>query len=373
MNKHSTITIIIAAAIAILAAPRPLRAQQDLPINAKITLDKTQVYERETIAFTLVITTTGIQFRQKLDLTNLPDAEKLDLFSDFETLPVKRTGSGHSITEIHRYRCRARAMTPGTIDIAPILRLSIMRRQRGFIGSFWREQAVRIQIPSLTLKINPLPPPPKNFSGAVGALNFHASIYPDDIALGDLITLTTRISGRGYTDNIKIPQMQNTPSLKTYAPKKISCDLNSTVYEQTIIPQTDNLKAIPKINFTYFDTRAKRYKTLTAGPFPIKYHPAGKVILDEFRPDDLPAATNTEKKAQQQSIKKSFTKTMTKARYQQATCSNDIPAHLAPSKASLTTFTIPENTEINILATHNNWLKIESEKQRGWIPADAIK
>ncbi|MBT3191110.1 MAG: hypothetical protein HN341_01000, partial [Verrucomicrobia bacterium] len=90
-------------------------------MSASITVSKAQLYERETFLLTLTIRTTGVQIRQKLDLTNLPDKRRVNLFTPFETLPTERTGDGHRITEIHRYRCRARALTTGTIRLAPNL------------------------------------------------------------------------------------------------------------------------------------------------------------------------------------------------------------------------------------------------------------
>jgi hypothetical protein len=380
-KKYSHIIVTKTAGLFLLAAlttlaPLLSNAQQTTPISARITLNKSEAYEKETVFFTLTITTTsGIQFRQKLDLVELPDTSSFNLFTKFETLPVKRTGSGHSITEIHRYRCQAHGLTPGTITIAPTLKLILRIRRRGFIGTFWQEQPYSIDIPATAITIKPLPHPPANFSGAVGNFDFKAAINPDNIVLGDLVTLNTKISGPGYTDNITIPLLKSNSALKTYPPEKLQSGPNDINYKQIIIPQSTNLTAIPKISFTWFDTKTANYKTATRGPFPINYHPATTITYKKFRPDDIDdlQTNQTTKTAPHKTIAHRIAKTAGHARYQQAACKNTTDAHLAPSSASLVTFKIEPDTQLNILKKYNSWLKIESSKRRGWIPADSIK
>jgi hypothetical protein len=44
---------------------------------------------------------------------------------------------------------------------------------------------------------------------------------------------------------------------------------NHRVFEQVVIPENENVKAIPKVSFTYFNPKLGEYKTISHGPTPI--------------------------------------------------------------------------------------------------------
>ncbi|MBL8012889.1 MAG: BatD family protein, partial [Candidatus Omnitrophica bacterium] len=51
---------------------------------------------------------------------------------------------------------------------------------------------------------------------------------------------------------------------------------NAKVLEQVIIPTSIDIKEVPSISFSYFDTAAKEYRTITKGPFSIIVTPPKK-------------------------------------------------------------------------------------------------
>jgi hypothetical protein len=368
MNKYIRTTVFLFMALA-----ASLSAQSSLPIKATISVDKSRVYQNETIYFTLTIVANGVRFRQKLDLVDLPDKKNLDLYGEFESLPVRHAGKNGNIVDIYRYRCTARSATPGTISIAPTLRLTIMQRRRAFIGSIWQERDVRIQPPPISITTLPLPKPPQNFSGIVGSgIKFRAAIDPDDISLGDLITLSGRISGSAYTDGIIIPGIQASPAIKTYNPEKIKTSDGTFAFRQTLIPQSTNVTAIPKISLTYFDTAAATYRTLSAGPFPLKYHKLINTQITHYKPKDMPHKQTAAQTDQHKKNVRKIIKSIKSSRYRDA-ISKAAQAYLAPSKASLKTFKIPADSKIMIITNYKDWLKIDYNQQRGWIPASSIK
>ncbi len=364
---------ILLITLALLLPAKTHAQNQTDPVTAAITISKSEVYECETFYLTLTITTTGIQIRPKMDIKNLPDPQNVAIINKFESLPVKRTGNGHSIVEIHRYRCRARSLTPGTTEIAPTLHLTALQRKRALIGSFWEERQLKLQIPATTLTTKALPDPPNDFSGAIGLIKFNASIYPKDVAPGDLITLTTKISGVGYTENIHNFMLAGSKHLKTYQPEQISDDKDLLTFDQVVIPQSTNITTIPKIGLTYFDTNSGKYRRITQGPFPLTFHEIQTVSLEHFKPEVDKTKTTEPKQKPKIGFIAKLMQTMGHARYKHATCHTETDAHLAPSKTSPATFKIPANSAINIIAHHNNWLKAEHNKKRGWIPTDAIQ
>ena len=356
------------------ALPFGARAQsQQSAVTAAISVSKAQLYERETFQLTLTIKTVGVQIRQKLDLAGLPDKRQVDLFTDFETLATERIADGHRITEIHRYRCHARPLVTGTLRIAPTLRLTAVRRRRLFIGSAWEEFPVKVPIHPLVLTVKPLPTPPADFSGAIGALDMQASIDPSDVAPGDLITVTTRISGEGYLEEMRVPEVAPPSQFKAYDAKQVHTDDNLRVYEQIVIPQTTNITAVPAVSFTYFDTRKGDYTRATRGPFPITFHAAPEARLEHFRPSEVPPSTSPAEKLAPVTAAARIRNAFGRARYEQGICHGTTEARLAPATGSLPTFEIPAKTQDDILSRLDEWILVESDRRRGWIPQSALQ
>ena len=338
------------SAFCFLLSALPLGAQSDnSPVTAEITVSKAELYERETFQLTLTIKTVGVQIRQKLDLAGLPDKRQVDLFTEFESLPTQRVGDGHRITEIHRYRCQARSLAIGAIRIAPTLRLIAMRRRRLFIGSAWEEFPLQIPIAPVLLTVKALPPPPADFSGAIGDLSIEASIAPADIAPGDLVTVTTRIVGQGYLEEMRLPQVEQRPELKVYDVCQVHASDNLQVYEQIVIPQSTDVTAIPAVSLTYFDTTEGAYAHATRGPFPITFHAAPAATLEHFRPSEASASSPPVDAPTEPSVAVRIRDAMGRARYEQAICHSATQVRLAPSPGSLVTFELPVKSQVDIL------------------------
>jgi hypothetical protein len=356
------------AIVAILIPPSLTAQTEESPVVAEISVSKAQIYERETFFLTLTIKTSGVQIRKKLDLNGLPDKQRVDIFTPFESLPTQRTGDAHRMTEIHRYRCRARALTTGTIRIAPNLKLVAMRRRRMLIGSAWEEVPIKVDIAPLHLAVKQLPPPPSDFSGAIGSFSFDATIAPTNIVRGDLITLTSRLFGDGYTEGIRKPEIARTDLFKTYDSKLVHTAAGRLVYEQIVIPQSTTIQTIPEVSLTYFEPATGRYKRIVRGPFPIAFHSATTTTLEHFRPSDAdaasPAATNPPATP---SLRSRLQTMLGHARYEQATCQTTIMAHMAPSTSSYSHFKLEPGEELSVLRQHKAWILIEANNKRGWI------
>lgn len=124
---------------------------------------------------------------------------------------------------------------------------------------------------STTLTINVLPLPdegkPEGFSGAVGKYDFTVTATPELIKVGDPITLRMTVSGQGDLKTITMPSFSD-GSFKIYDPQ-IKDEGNAKVLEQVIIPTTTDIKEVPRLSFSYFDTETRKYETITRGPFPV--------------------------------------------------------------------------------------------------------
>ncbi|MFO1492696.1 MAG: hypothetical protein U1F77_18455 [Kiritimatiellia bacterium] len=64
----------------------------------------------------------------------------------------------------------------------------------------------------MTCKDLPAEGRPASFNGAIGRLDFRASLQPDKIAQGDPVTLTLVVGGKGNIENIGAPSFSRGPA-----------------------------------------------------------------------------------------------------------------------------------------------------------------
>ena len=130
----------------------------------------------------------------------------------------------------------------------------------------------------VTLQILPLPTDqvPPDFSGAVGRFSLDAHIGSTNVAVGDPLTLTVRISGSGNLPAVRWSAPTNWPGLKAYDPTSqlesgdpLGLD-GTRVFEQVLIPESSSVQAIPPLRFSFFDPTTESYQTASHPGFPIK-------------------------------------------------------------------------------------------------------
>lgn len=132
--------------------------------------------------------------------------------------------------------------------------------------------------------ISPIPSEgrPSDFTGAVGDYQFIFNASPTQIKVGDPVTVRMDINGTGNFNTVIMPNFDNTTGFKTYEPQ-VRTEENHKGFTQVLIPETDRITQVPKATFTYFDTNAREFKTITQGPIPLqvdkgKYEAPSQVI-----------------------------------------------------------------------------------------------
>ena len=159
------------------------------------------------------------------------------------------------------------------------------RRQRNSspFDNFWGDDTFgdffgRKEIYPLSLKAKEIPimvkdlpeeGKPKDFSGAVGNFIFDFKAEPKEVKIGDPITLKMIIKGRGNFATVTCPTLCPKQYFKIYDPE-VKQEDGAKTFEQILMPNTDTVKEIPKISFSYFDPEAKSYHTISKGSVPIK-------------------------------------------------------------------------------------------------------
>ena len=143
-------------------------------------------------------------------------------------------------------------------------------------GSGYVEVKKAIQAPGVEIVVDPLPERPLGFSGGVGRFNLSASIDKNEVKANDPITLRVVVSGVGNLKLIKRPQVNFPKDFDVYDPKQTDKTKLTTnglegnmVYDFLVVPRHQGEFDIPGVEFIYYDTTAKQYKTLKSESFHI--------------------------------------------------------------------------------------------------------
>jgi hypothetical protein len=182
-------------------------------------------------------------------------------------------------------------LTLGSMDVNLTLQLPLPG-QRGRdpydpFGMFRQmqveERRVELSAEPETLTVLPLPREnvPANFNGAVGSYSMTVSAGPTNVAAGDPVTVRVQLSGRGAFDSLALPEQNGWRDFKTYPPttKVDTTDAlglqGSKTFEQVVVPQNQEIKALPPVLFSFFDPEQKAYRTLTHPAVPLIVRPGG--------------------------------------------------------------------------------------------------
>jgi hypothetical protein len=138
---------------------------------------------------------------------------------------------------------------------------------------------------SKEIEVMPLPKDnmPPDFNGAVGDFNFDVKISPEGtVMLGDAVTITMEISGRGNFSMLKAPVIKEDGSFVLYEPSIVKEGPTYKVFEQVLIPRDKTFEQVPSVSFSYFSPKDARYMTLR--------NPAVKMAIS-----DIPTRDEEEK------------------------------------------------------------------------------
>ena len=175
------------------------------------------------------------------------------------------------------------AITPTQVGKQPfgpvVIKCQLRTPKRGgndFFDQFFNRIEVRevpLTVDPITIDVLPLPDAgrPAEFAGAVGQWKLDVTAKPTEVAIGDPITLTIRISGTGNIDLVTPPKLTGLDEFKTYDPttKTSKNELNTAgerVIQQVLVPKSTAVKQLPEIRLSYFDPVTKTYTNAVAPP-----------------------------------------------------------------------------------------------------------
>jgi len=153
------------------------------------------------------------------------------------------------------------------------------------------QREIKFSSETTTLDIKPLPPnAPATFTGAVGIFSLTADVKPKTAQIGDPLTVTANISGRGNFDRVSAPVLENDHGWHAYPPGsnfKADDDVGisgSKTFEMVFAPN-EQKKAVPPLVFTFFNPLKEAYVTLKSDQMPV-------VVQGGAAPSATPAIAN---------------------------------------------------------------------------------
>ncbi len=248
----------------------------------RVTANKKRVYEQEPVLLTYKVYT-------QVELTQLEG--KMPDLNGFHTqeVPLPQQKSFHLENINGRtYNCvtwSQYVMFPqmsGKLEIPSITFKGIVVQQNPNVdpfeaffngGSGYIEVKKEIKAPSVSIMVDPLPAKPANFAGGVGQFTVSASLDKHIVKAGDPVNVRFVVSGTGNMKLLKQPELQLPKDFDKYDAKitdktKLAANgvTGSMIYDMLVVPRNMGKYVIPAMNFVYFDTNSKQYKTLATQP-----------------------------------------------------------------------------------------------------------
>jgi hypothetical protein len=164
-----------------------------------------------------------------------------------------------------------------------------------------QEQYRNFVIPSNALTLNVLPVPsagkPSNYSGLIGTFTLDAVASPTDVHVGDPITLTLTLRGKGNIEDARLPALDEIPALakdfkipKEMAPGEVGD--GTKTFTQSLRALRPNVTLIPALEIPYFNSQTGKYEYARSRTIPLTVSPASK----DLSVSDMEGNTATEVK-----------------------------------------------------------------------------
>ena len=155
-----------------------------------------------------------------------------------------------------------------------------------------REVEIKSEPVALEVKALPANAPP-SFSGAIGNFTMATDANPKTVQLGDPITVTATISGRGNFDRVNAPVVEDEHGWHKYPPSsKFKQDdevgISGTKTFETVLSPNEKKQGLPLLAFSYFDPVKAQYVTLHSEPIPINVQ-GGTAVAQNAGPNQSAA------------------------------------------------------------------------------------
>jgi hypothetical protein len=127
---------------------------------------------------------------------------------------------------------------------------------------------------------------PASYTGGIGVFRIAAAIAPRKARVGDPMTLTVTVTGRGNLDEVGPPPLEGFgKDFRVYEPTAASKE-GKRVFTYALRPAHAGVREVPSLALSYFDFAKEAYETIRTDPLPIEVEEA-----KEMRDSDIVAAS----------------------------------------------------------------------------------
>ena len=253
----------------------------DANIFMRTLVSKTKVHEQEALLLSYKIYFAGADVMQMNNNTRLPEfkgflKQELEM-GEIQTELEHYNGRNYQTAVL--YRTLLFPQRSGDIVIDPAqfeARLRVQNRAQvrsifdDFFGSYVTVDKA-LTSPGVTIHVSELPAgKPAGFSGGVGQFDISSTISSTDLPANESVTLTLTIQGAGNMKLLKTPAVDWPEGFEVYDPTVTNNFRNTTsgvsgtkTIKYLAIPRAGGTYTIPSVKFSYYDTQADTYKTLT--------------------------------------------------------------------------------------------------------------
>jgi tetratricopeptide (TPR) repeat protein len=264
------------------APPSVPEGGPDLALAIELPEREVYLHERVPLTLTLYLGAVSVDEVQQPRLEG--DAFAIEPFG--KPVQGRQTVDGRPYRTV-RFETSIVPLRAGTLAIGPAVEamtLLVRRRHRDpmfdrFFGGdpFAERQPYELRSNAVELQVKRLPDAgrPEDFGGAVGRFQLEVAAEPRTLAASDPITVTMRIAGSGNLSGVAAPTI-DAAGFKLYPPQSVkSADAPALrVFEQVLVPTSEEVRQIPMVRFAYFDPEREVYEVATAGPIGLMVQPS---------------------------------------------------------------------------------------------------
>jgi len=261
--------------------------QENKELFITATVDKNTAYVNEQVTYTL-------RFYQAVRLLSNPQysppsfagAWTEDLSSGNYSTTVN--GRQYAVSEVKTllFPMRAGKLSIGSASLK--CRAETSGGSDPFSDDFFNNffsgggKTVVLQSEPLSVNVIALPAAGNNAAGtgAVGSYTMAATLDRNSARVNDAVTLTVTVSGTGNIKTLPAPVLPDWPDFRKYETvSSVNTDKagetlkGSATFKTVLVPQTPGRKTIAPVSFSFFDTAAKKYRTVATAPLALEVSP----------------------------------------------------------------------------------------------------
>lgn len=255
-----------------------------------IELEKREFFEGEKIPLTATLYVHRQTVLRRVGLIEMPK----DNFA-IQRFPLQGeegiTRIGGVPYRVLTYQSTLSALKPGKFKLGPAtceVTVEVPTADNPFPHPLFSQsepQKLKPQSNDIEVTVLPLPKEgrPKLFAGVVGDFTISLTAEPNELNVGEPISVEMIIEGSGNFDAIVAPTLTGPASdWKQYPARKFNMGSNDPMFgeyvnkvgfSQVIIPQKQ-VTEVPSFEFSFFSPTKKEYVTLRTPPVPLKVKPS---------------------------------------------------------------------------------------------------